>query len=247
MSSLKRDGRMTGDKTNKNKIKTKQTIDLNLINGGIEMANVTTEKELFDIFEKVGEKYEYTVIKTEFVAFSDFKVTWEGSKFRKTISFKISDFAMDMSEENIEVIAEMMFRRINNLPVEGEYKDNFNRCVLNKTFADKNRPYFIERKKLEKIPFKTIEDVDVHWSKVGLYNAGYASTLMKIIAINPELREAPEDVLDTVIKMEYNTIQDGVLSFGGKAKLIDVPKEEISRTKQWLVNNDIRLNEGLFN
>lgn len=211
------------------------------------MANVTTEKELFDIFEKVGEKYGYVVIKTEFIPFSDFKVTWEGDKFRKTISFKISDFAMDMDEKYIRVIAEMMFRRINNSPVEGEYKDDFNKCVLSKNFADKNRPYYIERKKLEKVPFKTIGDVDIHWSKVGLYNAGYASTLMKVIAINPELKEAPKDVLDTVTKMEYNVIQDGVLNFGGKARHIDIPKEEISRAKQWLVNNDIRLNEGLFN
>lgn len=211
------------------------------------MTEIRTDYELQKIFYDVGEKYGFTVKKAEFIPFADFKVTWECDRRTNVINFKVSDYAMNMSEKNIKVIAEMMFRRINNMNVEGEYKDKFNETVLNKNFVEANRAFYIERKKLEKIPFRTYEDVEIHWSKVGMYNAGFSSTLMKVIALNPELMSAPKDVIDTVIKMQYNIIQDGVLSFGGEAKHVKIEDEEISRTKQWLVNNDIKLNDGLFN
>lgn len=211
------------------------------------MTEIRTDYELQKIFYEIGKKYDFKVKKAEFIPFADFKVTWGYDRRTNVIEFKVSDYAMNMSEENIKVIAEMMFRRIMNMNIEGEYKDKFNETVLNKEFSEKNKAFYIERKKLEKIPFRTYEGVEVHWSKIGMYNAGFSSTLMKIIALNPELENAPKDVIDTVIKMQYNVIQDGILSFGGESRPVKIPDEEMSRTKQWLVNNDIKLNDGLFN
>lgn len=223
------------------KNKTKKTIEVK------HMTTIRTDDELKEVFNEVGKGYEFEVKKAEFIPFADFKVTWEGNRGTREIKFKVSDYAMNMDKENIEVLAEMMFRRIDNKSVEGEYKDKFNKTILEENFSTMNRPFYIERKKLEKVPFKVYKGVYVHWSKVGMFNAGFISTLMKVIALNPELKNAPDDIVETVIKMQYNRIQDGILSFGGESKQVEIPCDELLKTKKWLVNNDLRLNEDLFN
>lgn len=212
------------------------------------MSKVVDNMKLTEIFSSVADRFGYNEAKASFIPFPDLVVKWELNERTNNISFMVSDYMLKMEERHIEALAEAICRRIQKKKVEGDYKGDFNEAVLDRSFRDENRPFYIERKGLEKIPFKTMmnTDVCVHWSKKPLYNAGYSSTLMRVIALDPGLKKAPTDIVNTIIQQKYNVIQDGILAYGGTADYIDLKKEDVIKAKTWLVDNDYKLNEGLF-
>ena len=181
---------------------------------------ITTTEQMSNIAQSVGEKYGFDKVTAEFTAYADFKVRWTRSY--KWADFTVSDYLKGADAEVIENLFEVLFSRItgeNNVP---DYSDEFKAHVLNSEFVDAHKNTYLGRKKAEKSIFKDFRGTTVHWAKNGNRNkAGYCSTLMNTIVLNPVLKDAPSDVLDAIIAHEYNFIQDGLGHFGCEGEPIE--------------------------
>ena len=69
-----------------------------------------SNKRLTEIFSTVGKTFRYDTVNAEFMAFREFKCTWQRSY--KWADFRISDYLEDAPDEVLVSLAETLFRKI---------------------------------------------------------------------------------------------------------------------------------------
>ena len=196
---------------------------------------ITTTGQMSDIAQSVGQKYGFDRVSAEFTAYADFKVRWTRSY--KWADFTVSDYLKGADAEVIKNLFEVLFARITGTTDAPEYSDKFRAHVLSRDFVDAHKEIYLGRKRANKTSFRKINGTTVHWAKKeNASSAGYASTLMNTIVLNPILKDAPEEVVDVVIAHEYNIIQDGLSNFGAVGEPVHCD-EKIA--DDWLVGHNL--------
>ena len=179
----------------------------------------TKNKHLTEIFAAVGNEYGYDSVNAEFMAFSEFKVTWQRSY--KWADFRVSDSLENAPEPVLTELAESLFKKIRG--DESAPSKELRKFVTAKTFASEHRPIYIARKNYLETDQTPIERV---CKKYGLkadnvvlsaYDGDYThkaagcSVLMRVIGISDTLlkENAPESVIDFVVYHELQYINIG--------------------------------------
>ena len=177
------------------------------------------------IASEVAKTHGYENVSAELVKFEGFKVQWTRSY--KTISFRVSDYLCGAPYEVVKDVLEVILRRI-----EGNYTDYSKETCdffTDKHFSGARRRTFNARNGIEPAKFTTFKGVPVHYYKTPHHRSGGASTLMKVIAINPLLKAESEEILDNVIRYHYNTMQAGLTTFGREPKRVECNEELIKK------------------
>ena len=69
-----------------------------------------SNKRLTEIFATVGKTFRYDTVNAEFMAFREFKCTWQRSY--RWVDFRISDYLEDAPDEVLVSLAQTLFRKI---------------------------------------------------------------------------------------------------------------------------------------
>lgn len=176
------------------------------------------QNRIENIAQRVGKAFGYSA-HAEITNFSQFKVKW--LRTYDSIILSVSDYLCGAPDEVIEDILNVIFNRI----TEGsqvEYSDKTCAYLTDKKFATKNRRTFLSRNGIEPAKFMTFKGVPVHFYKKNLGDwVGGSSTLMKVIALNPLLKDEDCYVVEEAIKHEYNKIQKGLSTFHRAGETIE--------------------------
>lgn len=189
----------------------------------MQHATQQEQARIENIATQVGQAHGYENISVELEDFSAFKVRWTRSV--KTIKFTVSDYLCGAPDYVVADVLNVIFRRI-----EGEtssYSEETCAFFTDKHFSGARRRTFNARNDIEPAKFKTFKGVPVHYYKHPSIKAGGASTLMRVIAINPLLKGESEEVLDNVIRHQYNVLQSGLATFGKEPKQVECNEEVI--------------------
>lgn len=171
--------------------------------------------ELSNIFQNVGSEYGYKTVNAEYMAFREFKCTWQRSY--NWVDFRISDYLEDAPAEVIEGLARNLFDRIKGN--EASYSTALKDWVTKPEFCQDHQRTFIERtygilgstkgvyKDLND-SLKRLQDAGLvgeipglylSWmDSSGSYKAGRCSVLMKVVTLSDRLdsEEVPDFVID---------------------------------------------------
>ena len=207
------------------------------------MAN--NEAVMKEAFEKIGKKYGYDRVGTEFVAYRDFKVKWTRSY--KWAEFQVSDYLMDAPKEVFEGLADTLFSRITGLEPK-PYSKEMTEYITSEEFTRTKQPVYLKRSRnisrspvgehknltesLQRLKDLGLVPKDANpymtWTKEELASTvGYSSTLMDVIVISSAFDSdyIPDQALDFAVYHEFLVTREGWANFG-KADPIDVVEEE---------------------
>ena len=213
------------------------------------MAN--NEAVMKEAFEKIGKKYGYDRVGTEFVAYRDFKVKWTRSY--KWADFQVSDYLLDAPKIVIDGLADTLFSRITGMEAK-PYSPEMTEWITSPEFTKEKQPVYIRRSRnITKTPegkaknleeslerLKTMGLVDrsarpyLSWTKEELTSTvGYSSTLMDVIVISSAFDSEfiPDIALDFALYHEYLITREGWANFG-KGEEFDLCAEE-KKFKDW--------------
>ena len=186
---------------------------------------MVTEKELNEIFQRIGNEMEFKDVSAEYAPFRDLKIKW--TRTFDWARFTVSDYLKDAPEEVIEDLAETVMRRIHGMdPVE--YKEDTMEWLTSDEFLELNQETYIERSRSVDIDTdddrKLIEAYDglveaglvgripglrMFWSKgENVAKAGQSSCLMRTVIMNKRLKDekVPPEVLDYCLLREIANI-----------------------------------------
>ena len=175
---------------------------------------------LTNAFATIGRKYGYDEVEAEFAPFRDFKVKWTRSY--KWISFEVSDYLNEASENILEELAETIFKKIVG---DGDmsYTEDVTNYLTSEEFVTRKQNVFVRRVRevktedegrrmltesynrlvrmglVEKDPLLRLE-----WSAKRSNHVGSGSMLMKVILMNEALEneDIDEDLLDYCVYSE---------------------------------------------
>lgn len=189
-------------------------------------------------FREVGKRYGYENVDAEFVAFKDFKISWERS-YRRA-SFHVSDYAMDAPKSVMKCLAESIFSKM--IGMEGRpYTEEMKDWALSEEFLTTKQPLYILRSKnlsgLSRGYVKDLEDSLLRLKKMGLIRntmnpklswtkemlnseTGYCSPLMNVIGISCyfDMEDVPDYVIDFVVYRQCLILEEGRQCFGMEPK-----------------------------
>lgn len=170
------------------------------------------EKARFeDIAKEVGEKYGYDEVKVELSNFADFKVRWTRSY--KWINFQISDYLVGAPDKVVKDLFDVLYGKIAGL--DREYSTAMKDWITREEFSKKGRKTYLSRHKAQAEQYKEFKGTSIHVSSKDIHQMAYCSTLFKTIVLNKDVvANAPADVIDNLIRHEYNVLQEGNASFG---------------------------------
>lgn len=190
------------------------------------MATQKIEKEqarFENIAQKVGLKYGYREVTVEMTAYADFKLRW--TRTYQKIDFSVSDYLMGAPDDVIENIFDVVFSRI--VGEFKEYSDTTKDWLTREEFAGKARKTYLSRHKAQAEQYKAFKGTSVHVSSKDMHLMAYCSTLFNTIVLNKDVvANAPADVIDNLIRYEYNILQEGKPSFGLTSETVEC--DEIS-------------------
>ena len=203
---------------------------------------VSNNDELNDVFSEIGYKYGYRKVEASFNTFPEFKV-----KYTRTYNeavYEVSDYLVGADELVIANLADVMMGRFRGCTVE--YSQDLCDYLTSKEFADKNLILFLDRNKSCRDPFTEFNDVKVYWSTKNMHTVSNLSSLMKVIILNKDLRSAPKDILDTIIKMEYNHIQTKRCDFKQDTNPVEVSAEDMKAMYKYIRVMNFEMIKSMF-
>ena len=174
-----------------------------------------------EIFAAIGKKYGYETVNAEFMAFREFKCTWQRSY--KWIDFRISDYLEDAPKTVLEELATTLLQKIrgDDFTVNTKLK----KYVTTKAFRDKHYKTYIDRctdyeeldpsiikRVCEKYGLDPVENCTLcKYSGEYTHKAAGCSVLMRVIGISDILfdENVPEFVRDFAIYCELQHILMG--------------------------------------
>lgn len=181
------------------------------------------QNRIQNIAQTIGQRFGYDTATAEFRPLADLKMKWQRSS--RYIHLEISDYLVGAPDDVLCSLVEGVFKRI-----RGEYNGSTpypqNVCdyLTDGKFAPAHRRTFLSRHKVEAKRYTSYQGVPVHLRRIpyGLLKVSGASTLMKVITLDPAFVEEaePNEVIE-VIKAEYNNIQRGLEIFGKTPKFVD--------------------------
>ena len=180
----------------------------------------TKNQQLTAIFAAVGKKYGYDTVNAEFMAFREFKCTWQRSY--KWADFRVSDYLEDAPKTVLTELAESLFKKIRG----DEYttSQKLRKHVTTKTFRDKHYKTYISRctdsVELDPSIIKGVCEkygINVENCTLCKYDSSYThkaagcSVLMRVIGISDILlnEDVPEFVRDFAIFYELQHLVVG--------------------------------------
>ncbi|MBO4502142.1 MAG: hypothetical protein J5707_00585 [Candidatus Methanomethylophilus sp.] len=100
-----------------------------------------SNKRLTEIFATVGKTFRYDTVNAEFMAFRDFKCTWQRSY--KWVDFRISDYLEDAPDDVLISLAQTLFRKIRG----DEYttSDRLREWVTDPSFHEQKQNVYLSR------------------------------------------------------------------------------------------------------
>lgn len=192
---------LTNDLANSLTNKTKESKEMN-------------SNELTRIAKTVGAGYGYDEVIAEFSPYRDFKLRWTRSY--KWIEFGVSDYLADAPEDVIEALMDTVFRKIRG-DACAPYPEPVVRYITAPGFVERHQPTFLRR-------FRTLDMTAIGWVQesveriraMGLEvpediafgvdravrdraQAGKASVLMKVAAMNHRVESLPEAARDYAV------------------------------------------------
>lgn len=184
------------------------------------------EKARFEnIAKEVGEKYGYSDVAVDLSNFADFKVRWTRSY--KWINFQISDYLVGAPDKVVRDLFDVLYGKITGL--DREYSTEIKDWITRDAFSKKGRKTYLSRHNAQAEQYKDFKGVSIHVSNRDIHKMAYCSTLFKTIVLNKDVvANAPADVIDNLIKYEYNILQEGNASFGQKSDVVEC-KDEVVR------------------
>lgn len=185
------------------------------------------EKARFEnIASMVGKSYGYKTVTVNIIKFAAFKLRW--TRQYQTIDFNVSDYLCNAPDEVVADIFNRVFSKIAGND-DSEYSPETCKFFTDKHFSGARRRTFNARNGIEPAKFKTFKGVPVHYYKHPSAKAGGTSTLMRVIAINPALKGESEDVIENIIKYEYNVLQNGLATFQKEPETVEYDKRIVSK------------------
>ena len=206
--------------------------------GRNRMAIVRTQEQMLEIAKETGSKFGYKEVTLEVVAYKDFKMRWTRSY--QWINFSVSDYLIGMSQEALTDLFTGMYVNIIGNGMSS-FGDSFNSEVTSEEFVNRCRPTYIKRTRGKKETFREFEGITVYWldSERMSEKASYFSALFKTIFLNARLKDAPEDVIESIIKDNYNSIQEGSQKFGQKVGSAYLTSDEIEKMEEYIRNSGL--------
>ena len=201
----------------------------------------TKNQQLTEIFAAVGEKYGYETVNAEFMAFREFKCTWQRSY--KWADFRISDYLEDAPEDVLSELADTLFRKIRG----DEYSSSqeLKKYVTTKEFRDNHYKTYISRctdyEELDPSIIKGVCEkygIEVENCTLCKYSGDYThkaagcSVLMRVIGISDILfnEDVPEFVRDFAI---YCELQHIIMGYDPDRNTEDEYNERIQKFPQY--------------
>ena len=200
------------------------------------MSIVETSKDIERIASEIGTKnwgFENVAVST--APFKDFKVKW--TRTTEWIKFKVSDYVIGMPENAVRNLFENIFSKMLN--GNADYGKDFTDYVFSKEFLGKRRATYLNRSKVKDAPYEVFEDTEVYFYPFALDRATSYSTFFNVIFISNELRDAPKDVLDTIIADTYNSIQDCKSTFNLKVTSAYIEPDALEKAKEYIRNKGL--------
>lgn len=170
--------------------------------------------ELTQIAKTVGARFGYDEVEAGFSPYRDFKIRWTRSY--KWIEFEVSDYLSDAPEDVIEALMDTVFCKIRG-DACAPYPESVVEYITTSGFVERHQPTFLRR-------FRTLDMTQVGWIKesvarlrdMGLevpediafgvdravrdrVQAGKASVLMRVAAMNHRVESLPEAARDYAV------------------------------------------------
>lgn len=186
------------------------------------------DKELEQRFASIGAVHGYKDVEAKFAAFKDFRVKWVRNF--KWISFQISDYLVDASEDVIDALADTIFRKIAGEQVQ--YPDVICDWFSDKNFSERKQQLYVRRytglrnalsgkAKSLTDSYRRLVDRGLVEPDEGVYLgwidssssrcAANSSVLMKVIAVSSLLDkdDVSDDLLDYCVYAQMANIKMG--------------------------------------
>ena len=197
------------------------------------MTMVETQEQVEKIANETCEDWGFEKAEVTISAYRDFKVRW--TRTPTWIKFSISDYLIGLPEEAVRGFFNGLFSKIRGCDETEDYQ-NFIEHVFSQAYLEKNRPTYIRRCKIKDAPYQEFDDVQVYFNSFNNDKAVGYSAFFRTIFLNDKLKDAPKDILETLIADTYNTIQDAknqlTMEWGiGSASL---SQEDIEKAENYL-------------
>lgn len=179
-----------------------------------------------NIARGIGQKYGYDDVTVEVTAFADFKMKWTRSVRR--ISFEVSDYMCGAPNEVVADLFDKVFAQIGGQL--RDYSPRLKQWLTAKGFATAHRRTFLARHNIEAKKFTEFKNIPVHFAKRDTMVIGGASTLMRVITLNPSLKDEDSVLVEEAIKYQYNYIQRGLATFGMQGEEVEVDEYLLKRS-----------------
>lgn len=173
------------------------------------------DERLKRCFEEVGRRFRYDSVNAEFMAFNDFKVSWQ--RTYGWIDFRVSDYLQDAPDDVLMSLADSIFKRI--MGEDDSYSPNLYDWVTSPEFcASKQGLYLLRRCNLSRSAEGDYKNLRQSYDRLvgaGLLDydpsitfswtrdryarkTGHCSVLMKVVEISRNLDsdDIPDFVLD---------------------------------------------------
>ena len=201
------------------------------------MAIVETQEQIENIAKEIGKEYKYKTVKVKTSAYMDFKVRWTRSY--QWIDFIVSDYLIGLSEEAISGMFDTLFSKIMGGD-RSDYGEEFVSEVFSQAYLDRHRPTYIKRNRIKDAPYQEFDDVQVYFKSFSNDKAVGYSAFFRTIFLNDVLKDAPKDILETLIADTYNTLQDAKQQIMMDRLVITdsapLPKEDIEKAENYLTD-----------
>ena len=195
----------------------------------------TAEKEMDGVFEDIGNKHGYGIVRARYVALKDFKVRWTRVANRDWVDFEVSDYIKGAHPDLIASLAETIFSKMEGGTVP--YSDAFSKWALSEDFVEEKQPVYLSRcRNLTRTPEGKYKDLSVSFQRLkdmglvdkdsnpyitwttnkSMRKCGYSSPLMNVIVISSYFdgKEIPDSLLDYVVYGEWLRMSEKRKCFG---------------------------------
>jgi len=224
---------------------------------------MVTSEELASTFKEVGNDFGFGNVTAEYAPFRDLKVRWQ--RTYDWASFEIADYLEKAPLEVIEGLARTIMGRIRG--EDEDYPEGTIEWLTSHEFRANNQSTYIERSRMIAVPvdgddrlqesyarlideglIDEIEDLKLYWSKSeGSNKMGESSCLMRVVIMNPKLREddVPEDVLDYCMLKQLANIKVG-FALDRESRTEEISNimdscPEALKAQNWLEDNRIEV------
>ena len=219
------------------------------------------DEGLTEMAKWIGEEFGFEEVEAAYAPFRDLKVRWKRSC--GWIWFEVSDYLCDAPEGVLEGLFRTIFERIRGDWKTG-YPDDVRGWLESADFRARNQETYIQRSRHIDAGHDTaalwasydrlvadgrierMEGLRLFWSDSGCSDkAGESSCLMRVVSMNPALRDAGTEVLDYCLLYHLANIQVGFdVDNARRQEMVTVILDEVNdngldTVKDWLKTRDM--------